>query len=116
MVTDLPERFIVAEMIREQVLRQARDEVPYGVAVMVESFTEKPEKNLVLIGAVINVERDTHKKIVVGKGGAMIRAIGKAARHEIERFLGSRVFLELFVKVEKNWTESKRLLKEFGYD
>jgi GTP-binding protein Era len=116
MVTDLPERFIVAEMIREQVLRQARDEVPHGVAVMVESFMEKPEKNLVLIGAVINVERDTHKKIVVGKGGAMIRTIGKAARHEIERFLGSRVFLELFVKVEKNWTESKRLLKEFGYD
>lgn len=116
MVTDLPERFIVAEMIREKILMHTRDEVPYGVAVSVESFEEKPEKGLVVITAVINVERDTHKGIVLGKGGAMVRAIGKAARFEIERFLGSRVFLELYVKVEKNWTDSGRLLREFGYD
>jgi GTP-binding protein Era len=116
MVTDLPERFIAAEMIREQVLKQTREEVPYGVAVTVESFVEKVEKNLVVISAVIHVERDTHKSIILGKGGAMVRAIGKSARLEIERFLGSRVFLEIFVKVEKNWTESARLLKEFGYD
>jgi len=116
MITDLPERFIAAEMIREQVLKLTRDEVPYGVAVTVESFEEKPEKNLIVINAVIHVERDTHKRIVLGKGGAMIRAIGKSARLEIERFLDCRVFLELFVKVEKNWTESGRLLKEFGYE
>jgi GTP-binding protein Era len=115
MITDLPERFIVGEMIREQVLKQTRDEVPYGVAVTVESFEEKPEKNLIVIGAVIRVDRDSHKSILLGKGGAMIRSIGKAARIDIERLLGHRVFLELFVKVEKNWTDSERLLKELGY-
>lgn len=116
MITDLPERFIVAEMVREQVLRQTREEVPYGVAVLVEQFAEKPEKNLVVVSAVINVERETHKKIIVGKGGARIRAIGQSARKEMEKFLGIRVFLELFVKVQKNWTDSERLLKEFGYE
>jgi len=116
MITDLPERFIVAEMVREQVLKQIRDEVPYGVAVIVESFTEKPEKNLVVISAAILVDRDSHKKIILGKGGEKIRSIGKAARVDIERMLGSRVYLELFVKVQKNWTESDKLLKEFGYE
>jgi GTP-binding protein Era len=115
MVTDLPERFIVAEMVREQVMRQAREEVPYGVAVTVETFTESPEKNLVVIHAVIHVERDSHKRIIVGHGGARIRAIGQSARMSIERLLGCRVFLELFVKVQKNWTDSDRLLREFGY-
>jgi GTP-binding protein Era len=115
MVTDLPERFIVAEMVREQILRQSREEVPYGVAVTVEAFTESPEKNLVVINAVIHVERDSHKRIVVGKGGARIRSIGQASRVAIERLLGCRVFLELFVKVQKNWTDSDRLLREFGY-
>ncbi len=115
MITDLPERFIVAEMIREQVLKQTHDEIPYRVATLVEHFEEKPEKNLVVIQAVIIVDRDTHKGILVGKQGATIRAIGKAARIDIERLLDARVFLELFVKVQKNWTESERLLKEFGY-
>lgn len=115
MITDLPERFIVAEMIREQVLKQTHDEIPYRVATLVERFEEKPEKNLVVIQAVIIVDRDTHKGILVGKQGATIRAIGKAARIDIERLLDARVFLELFVKVQKNWTESERMLKEFGY-
>jgi len=115
MVTDLPERFIVAEMVREQVLRQMREEIPYGVAVTVERFTETPEKNLVVIHAVIHVERDSHKRMIVGKGGTRIRTLGQASRVVIERFLGCRVFLELFVKVEKNWTDSARLLREFGY-
>ncbi|PLX93346.1 MAG: GTPase Era [Desulfuromonas sp.] len=115
MVTDLPERFIVAEMIREQVLRQTRDEVPYNVAVAVEEFVEKPERDLVVIRAAVTVGRDSHKGILLGKRGSMVRSIGKAARHQIESFLGCRVFLEIFVKVEKNWTESERLLKEFGY-
>lgn len=116
MITDLPERFIVAEMIREQVLRLTREEVPYGVAVTVESFTEKPERNLVVIQAVIHVERETHKRIVVGKSGAMIRAMGQAARKDIEKLLGCRIFLELFVRIDRDWTESVRLLREFGYD
>jgi GTP-binding protein Era len=116
MVTDLPERFIVAEMVREQVLKQVHEEIPYGVAVVVESFEEKPEKNLVVIQAVVNLERESHKKIVLGKGGTKIRSIGKAARFDMERMLGTRVFLELFVRVEKNWTQSKRMLKDFGYE
>jgi GTP-binding protein Era len=116
MVTDLPERFIVAEMVREQVLKQVHEEIPYGVAVVVECFEEKPEKNLVVIQAVVNLERESHKKIVLGKGGTKIRSIGKAARFDMERMLGTRVFLELFVRVEKNWTQSKRMLKDFGYE
>lgn len=116
MVTDLPERFIVAEMVREQLLRQTRDEIPYGVAVEVESFEEKPEKNLIVIGAVIHIERDAHKSIVLGKGGSRIKAIGQSARKEIESFLGSKVYLELFVHVQKNWTDSAGQLRRFGYD
>jgi GTP-binding protein Era len=114
-VTDLPERFIVAEIIREQILNRTREEVPYGVAVVVEQFSEDPAKNLISISAVINVEREPHKRIVVGRGGTMIRGIGKAARLEIERLLGVKVYLELFVKVQKNWTGSDRLMREFGY-
>jgi GTP-binding protein Era len=116
MVTDVSERFIVAELVREQVLRQTRNEVPYGTAVVIEQFSEQPERNLVVIHATIMVERDSHKGIIVGKGGAMIRTIGKHARHEIERLLGCRVFLELFVRVQPGWTESDRLLKDFGYN
>jgi len=116
MVTDLPERFIVAEMIREQILRKTHQEVPYGVAVQVESFEERPGKNLIAIQAVIHVGRDAHKRILVGKGGSMIRTLGKESRLEIERFLGTRVFLELFIKVKKNWMDSERMLREFGYE
>jgi len=116
MVTDLPERFIVAEMVREQVLKKTRDEVPYGSAVVVEQFEEQPGKNLVVIHAVIHVERETHKRIIVGRQGSMVREIGSAARKEIERLLGCRVYLELFVRVDKDWTSSVRLLKEFGYE
>lgn len=116
MITDQPERFIVAEMIREQILRRTHQEVPYGVAVQVETFEERPGKNLVAIQAVIHVGRDAHKRILVGKGGSMIRTLGKESRHEIERFLGTRVFLELFVKVKKNWMDSERMLREFGYE
>jgi GTP-binding protein Era len=115
-LTDVPERFIAAEMIREQILMLTRDEVPYGVAVLVERFQDNPAKNMVGISAVVNVERDSQKRILVGKGGAMIRRIGQAARQEIERMLGVRVHLELFVRVQKNWTTSGRMMKEFGYE
>lgn len=116
MITDQPERFIVAEMIREQVFRRTRQEVPYGVGVQVENFEEKPEKDLVVINAVIQVEREAHKSIILGKRGAMIRTVGQAARKEIEKMLGTRVFLEIFVRVEPNWTSSARGLREMGYE
>ena len=115
-LTDVPERFIVAEMIREQILLRTRDEVPYGVAVMVERFQENPARNMVGLTAVINVERDSQKRILVGRGGTMIRQIGQAARKEVERMLGVKVHLELFVRVQKNWTSSGRLMREFGYE
>jgi len=115
-LTDVPERFIVAEMIREQILMRTRDEVPYGVAVQVERFQDNPAKNMVGISAVVNVERDSQKGILVGKGGIMIRQIGQSARKEIERMLGVKVHLELFVRVQKNWTMSGRMMKEFGYE
>ncbi len=115
-VTDLPERFIVAEFIREKVMRLTRDEVPFGTAVMVESFSEKPEKDLIVIEAVINVEREAHKRIVVGKKGQMIRRIGEDARKSIEALLGTRVFLELFVRVQKDWTRSEHLIRDMGYE
>ncbi len=115
-VTDLPERFIVAEIIREQVLNRTQQEVPYGVAVVVESFQENEKSNMISIGAVVNVEREAHKRILVGKRGSMVRNIGTAARLEIERLLGVKVYLELFVRVQKNWTSSDRMMKEFGYE
>ncbi len=114
-VTDLPERFIAAEMIREKIMRQTNDEIPYGVGVKVDQFEEKPEKNLVVIQATIHVERDSHKKIIVGKGGQMIKRLGQQARQDIEGLLGVRVFLELFVRVDKNWSQSERMLRELGY-
>lgn len=116
MITDLPERFIVAEMIREKIMRRTREEIPYGVAVQVETFTEKPDKNLVVIQALIHVERDSHKRILVGKRGQMISRLGQDARKEIERFLGTRVFLELFVRVDENWSQNERMLRELGYE
>ncbi|MCK5912855.1 MAG: GTPase Era, partial [Desulfuromusa sp.] len=89
MLTDQPERFIVAELVREKIMRRTNEEIPYGVGVQVESFEEKPEKNLVVIQAMIHVERDSHKKIIVGKGGQMIRTIGQEARKDMERLLGT---------------------------
>ncbi|HYS44381.1 MAG TPA: GTPase Era [Geobacteraceae bacterium] len=115
-LTDLPERFIVAEIIREKVFRLTRDEVPYSVAVEVETFKERPDGGLISIAAVINVERDSQKGIVIGRKGDMLKKIGMQARREIEQLLDSKVFLELFVRVRKDWSENPRLLKELGYE
>lgn len=115
-LTDLPERFIVAEIIREKVFRLTRDEVPYSVAVEVETFKERPDGGLISIAAVINVERDSQKGIVIGKKGDMLKKIGMQARREIEQLLDSKVFLELFVRVRKDWSENRRMLKELGYE
>jgi GTP-binding protein Era len=111
-LTDLPERFFVAEMIREQILQRTRQELPYATGVVIEAFREEGE--LVRIQAAILVERDSQKAIVIGKGGAMLKAIGSAARREIEAFLGSRVFLGLFVKVRADWREDPRALDTLG--
>jgi GTPase len=115
MLTDQPERFIVAELVREKIMRRTSEEIPYGVGVQVDTFEEKPEKNLVVIQATVHVERDSHKKIIVGKGGHMIRTVGQEARKDIERLLGTRVFLELFVRVDKDWSQNERMLRELGY-
>lgn len=114
-LTDQPERFIVAELVREKIMRRTGEEIPYGVAVQIESFTEKPDKNLVVIQALVHVERDSHKRIIVGKGGQMIKTLGQEARKDIEQLLGTRVFLELFVRVDKDWSQSERMLRELGY-
>jgi GTP-binding protein Era len=115
-VTDLPERFICAEFIREKIMRLTRDEIPYGCAVVVESFTEKPEKDLVHIEATIQVEREAHKRILIGTRGSMIRRIGEDARGAIEQMLGTRVYLELFVRVRRNWTRSEYQVRDLGYE
>jgi GTP-binding protein Era len=113
-VTDLYVRDIAAEMIREQILLQIRDEIPHGVAVMIEEFTER-EHGLVYINATVYVEREAHKKIVIGSGGTQLREIGAAARKEIERLLGTRVYLDLWVKAEPRWRTNERALRRFGY-
>jgi len=114
-LTDLPERFIVAEMVREKVFRLTRDEIPYSTAVSVESFTERDD-GLISIIAVINVERDSQKGIIIGRKGEMLKKIGTLARGEIEKLLNTRVYLELHVRVSRDWRENIRMLKEFGYE
>lgn len=115
MTTDQTERFWVSEIIREKVIEQSYQEVPHSTAVTIEAFKEHPEKNLVVIQGTIHVERDSQKKIIIGKGGQKLKKIGEAARREIETFLGTRIFLELWVSVEKNWTQDPRTLDRFGY-
>jgi GTPase len=112
-LTDIPERFIVTEIIREKIFKLTRQEIPYSTAVVIDSFKENPK--IVSISATINVERDSQKGIVIGKGGKMLREIGILSRIDIEKLLGTKVYLELFVKVEKDWTKDKKMLKEFGY-
>jgi len=113
MVTDTPVRFLAAEIVREKVFRFTHREVPYSVAVSVERFEEK--KELVSISAVINVERDSQKGIIIGRKGEMLKRIGTSARIDLEKLLASKVFLELFVRVQKEWTRSPSSLKDFGY-
>jgi len=113
-ITDQSERDIVAEIIREKVILETRDEVPYAVAVTIDEFAEKPERNLVVIKATIHVARDSQKPIVIGQRGNRIKAIGQAARRDIEGVLERRVFLELFVRVQEDWTSSPARIRDFG--
>ncbi len=113
--TDQTERAIVGEIIREKVIQQTHQELPYATAVKIESFKEHMEKNLVVIQGTIYVEKDSQKKILIGKGGQKLKKIGEQARKEIEAFLGKKVFLELWVKVERDWTRDPHALDELGY-
>ena len=113
-ITDQPERQIVAELIREKVLRSLSDEIPHGVAVAIDSM--KFEKKLCRIDATVICEKDSHKGIIIGKSGSMLKKIGSLARPEIEDMLETKVFLQLWVKVKKDWRDSDFLLKNFGYD
>jgi len=108
------ERFLVQEMVREQLFQQMDEEVPYGTAVVVEEFLEKPEKNVLVVKATILVDRPNHKGIVIGSGGQSLREVGRKARLEIEKLFGVKVFLELFVRVEPGWAGDSRRLKELG--
>lgn len=114
-LTDLTERFIAAEMIREQVFRLTGEEIPYATAVTVDTFTEKNKGKLVKIEATIHLERDSQKGIIIGKNGAKLKQIGMRSREQIEAMLATKVYLKLFVRVQKNWRKDMRALRKFGY-
>ena len=114
-LTDLPQRFIAAEMIRETVFRLTGEEIPYATAVTVDSFKEEKGGKLVKIEATIHLERSSQKGIIIGKEGSKLKRIGTESRKKIEHLLDTKVYLKLFVRVEKNWRKDTRALKKFGY-
>ena len=113
-ITDQPERVIVAETVREKLLRTLEDEIPHGTAVVIEEFKESG--NLLRIRAEIFCEKASHKSIIIGKNGATLKLIGSRAREDIEKFFGIKVFLDLWVKVKENWRNSDVLLNNFGFN
>jgi GTP-binding protein Era len=114
MVTDCPETFLFGEIIREKILKLTRFEVPHSVAVVVEDMYEQ-NNSVVQIDATIYAEKDSQKKILIGESGSMLKNIGRQARQEIEKRLGAKLFLKLFIKVKANWRDQKQTIKEFGY-
>jgi len=112
-LSDRPMRFFISEIIREKIFIHCQKEVPYATQVEVEEYLE--EENITRIRTLIIVERDSQKGILIGKGGAMLKRIGREARIEIEKFIGQKVFLETFVKVDKDWRASDKKLKKYGY-
>lgn len=113
MLTDMPEKQLLAELIREKILRLTEDEVPHGVAVVIEEYKE--EKDLVKVRAEIYCEKEAHKAIIIGKNGALLKKIGTYAREDAERMLGVHIHLDLWVKVKENWRDRRTLLADFGY-
>ena len=113
-VTDHPERFVIAELIREKVLKLTREEVPHAVAVVVEQIERRDDSDVLYIHANIYAERDSQKAILIGKGGAMLKQVGVLARRDIERILGSKAYLELWVKIKKDWRNHEHWLRSFG--
>ncbi len=112
--TDQPERQIIAEIIREKILRLTEDEIPHGIAVVIEEFKEK--KNVLSIRAEIYCEKEAHKRILIGKNGAMLKKIGTYSREDAEEIFGSKIFLDLWVKVKENWRDRQSLVNNFGYN
>jgi len=115
-LTDRPEKWVVAEIIREKALQYLNDEVPHGIAVEIEKMKVRPNKDIMDVSAVILCEKKSHKSIVIGKNGRKLKGIGKSARKDIEQLVGSQVFLQLWVKVSPNWRDNDYLLKSLGYD
>ncbi len=115
-VTDHPERFIVSELIREKALHLTREEIPHSLAVVIDKMERRENKNIIHVMATIIVERDSQKGIIIGKQGSMLKEIGKRARVDIENLLGSKVFLELWVKVQKDWRNKMSQLRDFGFN
>jgi GTP-binding protein Era len=115
MVTDQPERLIIAELVREKVLTLTREEIPHAIAVDIEEIVQRSNED-VYIRAVIYVERESQKGIVIGAGGVLLKEIGRLARTDIENLLGSKVFLDLWVKVKKDWRNRDGILRSFGYE
>ncbi|WP_147802940.1 GTPase Era [Alkalicoccus halolimnae] len=115
-ITDHPERFLMSEMIREKALHLTREEIPHSLAVEIEQIKPRENSDTVYVGAVIVVERSSQKGIIIGRQGKMLKEIGQLAREDIQNMLGTKIFLELWVKVEKDWRNKPKYLKEFGYD
>lgn len=115
-LTNYPERFIIAEFIREEILSRTEEEIPHSIAVDVDEIKEDPKKNLMRIRATIYVERESQKGIIIGKDGQMLKDVGSGARAQIERLLGVQVYLNLWVKVKKDWRNKPGALREFGYE
>lgn len=115
MITDQPERVLISELIREKVLHYVHEEVPHGVAVEVEQMKSREGGNIIDISAVIYCERDSHKGIIIGKNGRKLKGIGKSAREDIQRLLGSKVYLQTWVKVKPNWRNVENYISSFGY-
>lgn len=115
MVIDQPERFVVAELIREKILQLTHEEIPHAVAVVIEEMKER-EQDIVYVSAVIYVERESQKGIIIGKQGSMLKAIGKAARSDIENLLGSKIYLDLWVKTRRDWRNQQAGLRQLGYE
>ena len=115
MISDQPEKVIVAEIIREKVLMYLEQEIPHGIAVEIESFKYRENKDIYDISAIIVTEKKSHKGIIIGKKGRKLKGIGKAARIDIEKFLGSKVYLEIWVKIKEGWRDSEFLLKNYGF-
>lgn len=114
-VTDHPERFIVAELIREKILELTREEIPHSVAVEIEQMKAREHSETIYVSAVIYTERDSQKRIIIGKEGSVLKEVGRRARADIEKLLGSKIFLELWVKVKKDWRNKLGYLRNFGY-
>ncbi len=115
-LTDQPERVLASEMIREKILRLCDKEIPHGIAVVIEKMRSREDKDILDVEAVIYCERETHKRILIGKNGSMLKKISTYARQDMERFFGCRVYLQTWIKVREDWRNSVRLMRNFGYD